>query len=439
MSYNFFYREMKNQNFKNKKFRNQINKPKVKTRKDLRKEKRLQEKVKRHNNFIQRQKFKNKKFTGESKKADKKEKSDDFYDEEDEEIPSDFEDLDNELTDDVTKSAKDISIEKNSNKTQLEIDRMKDMEEQKEYENEMKKKRIEQMMESNEDDDKIIKKYEKLLKLNKRKSKTDVPLSFNDGLDYALELCTPENIQKMYTAAKEAAELEEDSDNDFIDDLDFATGKSSKGKRKFSNNVLKTQGNKTLKKMEKLKETEKKYFGEDLDEFDSLQGSDSEFDEDDDDGDEDEQLDDNDAEFPSDSEVDDSGSDVEEEPINKKSKNGKQVNFNLKENKSYEIERTLEKTKADNKSKPKLQKEISVEYDSTEDVDENSDGESSEDLHEEDEIDEENSGSENSEVVETSSLKNTGEAKDWEDIYGRKRDKDGNILQVIMVIVTYFF
>lgn len=420
---------MKKQNFKNKKFRNQINKPKVKTRKDLRKEKRLQEKVKRHNNFLQRQKFKNKKFTGESKKADKIEKSDDFYDEdEDEEIPSDIEDQDNEISDDVIESAKDVSIKKNPNKTQLELDRIKEMEEQNEYENEMKKKRIEQMMESNEDDDKIIKKYEKLLKLNKRKSKTDVPLSFNDGLDYALELCTPENIQKMYTAAKEAAELEEDSDNGFIDDLDFATGKSSKDKRKIPKNKFKSQGNNALKKMEKLKETEKKYFGEDEDEFGSLQGSDSEFDEDGDDGEENDQLDDNDDEFPSDTEVEDSGSEVEEEPINKKTKNGKQVNFNLKENKSYEIERRLEKTKSDNKSNAKLQKEISDEYDSTEDLDDNSDVEGSED-----EIGDEISESENSEDVETSSKKNTEEAKDWEDIYGRKRDKDGNILQVILL------
>nr|CAD7447295.1 unnamed protein product [Timema bartmani] len=123
--------------------------------------------------------------------------------------------------------------------------------------------RIKQMKEANEEEDKIIKKLEKQLKLNKRKSKT-VPKSFAlDGLDlhlatnlglrgsvpgwylgyfyqkgelpqqspgfYLLEVCDEANRQNVVAAEQNM----QDFGSDFEEDLAIVTGKpSSKAKQK---------------------------------------------------------------------------------------------------------------------------------------------------------------------------------------------------------------
>ncbi|CAG2057790.1 unnamed protein product [Timema podura] len=89
--------------------------------------------------------------------------------------------------------------------------------------------RIKQMKEANEEEDKIIKKLEKQLKLNKRKSKT-VPKSFAlDGLDYLLEVCDEANRQNVVAAEQNL----QDFGSDFEEDLAIVTGKpSSKAKQK---------------------------------------------------------------------------------------------------------------------------------------------------------------------------------------------------------------
>lgn len=111
----------------------------------------------------------------------------------------------------------------------MDVEREKKLIELRQYEEGLKEKRIEQLEAANEDDDRMIKKYEKLLKINRRKNKEGVPKSINDGLDYALEFCTDENIRKMYDAAKEAAELDENSSDEFIEDLQQAVGVGAEG------------------------------------------------------------------------------------------------------------------------------------------------------------------------------------------------------------------
>lgn len=88
----------------------------------------------------------------------------------------------------------------------------------------MGKQRINQLKQANEEEDKNIRKLEKMLKLDKTKSKKSVPRMFNDGLDYALEMCLPENIEKMYAAAKEAADAGAESDTEWQEDFALATG-----------------------------------------------------------------------------------------------------------------------------------------------------------------------------------------------------------------------
>ena len=215
-------------------------KPKQKTRKDLRKEKRQQKKL---NRFSYHNTKKDKTGSSKDNQQVKKKNKDEYdsdnenFDEMDEEIPS----SDEEST---------SKIDGNENQLQKFIDRQK--KEQDEYFNEIKSSRVEQLQQANEDEDKLIGKYEKLLKLNKKKRKDGGGISkFNDGLDYLLELCTDDSIQKMYKAAKEAADF---------DDPDESLPK-------------------------KLKKFEEKYFGDDEDffknnpEIDSCDGSDSELDE----------------------------------------------------------------------------------------------------------------------------------------------------------------
>uniref|UniRef100_A0A182Y6V6 Uncharacterized protein n=1 Tax=Anopheles stephensi TaxID=30069 RepID=A0A182Y6V6_ANOST len=269
--------------------------PQVKTRKDLRKEKRQQKKLNRFNYHNRSRKEREQNAadgnrSGPGKKGGKhgndhsEDEMDDF---EDEEIPSDFSDQEEEGEKNVGKQPQSKAA-KNSFTSQMDVEREKEMMELRRYEDGLKSNRIKQLEAANEEDDRIIQKYEKLLKINRRKNKEGVPKSFNDGLDYALELCTDDSIKKMYEAAKEAAELEENSSDEFVEDLKHAVGggvgaraggddsqeggeqstKSTKKRKKMSP--------KEKKRVEKLKQIEEKYFG--LDEMDDLGDYDLEID-----------------------------------------------------------------------------------------------------------------------------------------------------------------
>lgn len=170
----------------------------------------------------------------------------------------------------------------------LQQDQQREKQKQKSLEKEMRKQRVRQLKSANEEEDKVIRKLEKQLKIDKTRSDKYVPKMFNDGLEYALELCLPENIQKMYTAAKEAAQS--DSDDGFDEDLQIASGLSGKTKadeREKSNQsttlakkaIKEKSERKASKQMAKLKKAEGKLF-DDLDS--DLSGVDSEFEQSDD-------------------------------------------------------------------------------------------------------------------------------------------------------------
>lgn len=177
---------------------------KVKTRKDVRKQKRTDKKTNRKQ-YHDNKKYKNGKFVKppavDTEKNDPKGKKKPVPIDDDEEISSDFELSDIELPDHLDSSKRkkiDVSIDR------LKIDQTREQEKRQKLEKEMKSNRLTQLKAANEDEDITIRKLEKKLKIDKTKSGKSVPKMFNDGLDYALELCLPENIEKMYTAAKEA-------------------------------------------------------------------------------------------------------------------------------------------------------------------------------------------------------------------------------------------
>lgn len=176
-------------------------------------------------------------------------------------------------------------------------DLQKEKQKQRKLEKEMRKQRVKQLRAANEDEDKMIRKLEKQLKIDKKRSEKHVPTMFNDGLEYALELCLPENIQKMYTAAKEAADNEaNDSDAGFEEDLAQAMGETASKTRKrklaeveqggkgaptkqqqAKDLVQEAAAARSALKMAKLRQAESKYFDTD-DELDSdLSGNDSEY------------------------------------------------------------------------------------------------------------------------------------------------------------------
>uniref|UniRef100_A0A182P0R2 MI domain-containing protein n=1 Tax=Anopheles epiroticus TaxID=199890 RepID=A0A182P0R2_9DIPT len=476
----------------------------VKTRKDLRKEKRQQKKLNRFNyhNCSRKERQQN---GGEGSrqrrgKIGEDHSGDELEEFEDEEIPSDFSDQEEDKKEEVVGKGK--SKKKQSFTTQMDVEREKDMMELRQYEEGLKSNRLKQLEAANEEDDRIIQKYEKLLKINRRKNKEGVPKSFNDGLDYALELCTDESIRKMYEAAKEAAELEENSSDEFAEDLKEVVGskleregesmeepskRSKKGKVKLSQ--------KEKKRVEKLKKIEEKYFGlddmdDDLGEYDSEMemepepegNADDESDysdndelyDSDDEGDEDEELD-SDVETngkrvkfakettgptskkrkrqESDSEEDelddlddeysegDSESELNEDlkprkkskQIEKNGKKSKQASDDeedadlvgrfvlLKANKDKQKTKSEKQTRRNAKSKQNEPSESEEEpdFDDDEDFDEEDDGL--------DDIFDEESGSEEEESKKPSSEKEDDGT--WEDIYGRKRDKAGNIIK----------
>ncbi|CAO1355628.1 unnamed protein product [Diamesa serratosioi] len=194
-----------------------------KSRKEQRKEKRSLKKVHRFNYHNTKKNFVKEEKEGavKSKKKKNSEFSDTEEEEEeddDEEIPSDFEDEQDKIAEKSNARKGKKGAAKPVDKIEQHVMRVK--QEEKEYYDDIKKNRVEQLKQANEDEEKTIKRYETLLKLNKRKRKngTTSIKSFDDGLDYVLELCTDENIQKMYLAAKEA---DEDISEDEFEDSDF--------------------------------------------------------------------------------------------------------------------------------------------------------------------------------------------------------------------------
>lgn len=324
-------------------------------------------------------------------------------------------------------------------------DLAKEKQKQKQLEKEMKKQRVRQLKAANEDEDKMIRRLEKQLKIDKKRSQKHVPKMFNDGLEYALELCLPENIQKMYIAAKEAAEQEDDSDSGFQEDMAIATGKTSKNKRKrdeadkaptevskmalvkkISKKIVPAADPKVAKKMAKLRQMESKYFDTD-DELDSdLSGVDSEYEQ----GSSDDEVvevhnknkkkqtieDSEDSEF----DINDDDDDLEDETDDEQEEGGETDSDTEVDNDSDGISNGV---KGKYVKKPVDDSESDVV---------NDDFANSEDFDDSDDSTMETSNN------ETKLSKKTG---DWEDIYGRNRDKDGNVITVMfkLQLPGFFF
>lgn len=394
-------------NLKKKSNKKQVERPK--TRKELRKEKRLQKKSNRvffhkrkkelkieYRNRL-KQKNKQQQSTNKPTETEPTHEDDDseaeasFVDNDgdDEEIASDFE-LSDEEVEQKFQEHKVAKRKVTMEPTPIEQERQKDKQKQRRYEKEMQKQRIRQLKSANDDEDKIIRKLEKQLKIDKKRSEKNVPKMFDDGLDYALELCLPENIQKMYTAAKEAAET--DSDDGFEEDLYTATtGQSGKRKSSVIDELPSKKSKAMDRKMGKLREVESKYFGKD-DVLDSdLSGVDSEFE-----GYSEEESD-------GDALADNTSEDEDDAPAELKI--GRNKNQKLTKPKTVECGKFV---KAD---KPALQDD---------------DGSDSEGGFSD-------SGSNlDSSSIEDDNLKEDNDAP-WEDIYGRKRSKDGEVLPVCLV------
>lgn len=269
------------------------------------------------------------------------------------------------------------------------------------YEDGLKLRRVEQLEQANDEEDKVISKYEKLLKLNKRKGKKDALTPFNDGLDYILELCTKDSIEKMYNAAKEAAELE-NVDEESDEELTEITKGAKKSKEKGITN-------------ERLRKMEEKYFGEDKEpetiNLEDLIGDsdDSEFD------------------------------DEEFEPAPKKSKTDKKVTFKgVKEvdsdgNSDFDI---LDSNQEDENSNENSQDESEQDDDDLEVLFKNKKRKNfvtappdSDENAESDEVqDHQDSDDELAELFKNKKKPSKILEKVHEDIYGRKRDAKGNVI-----------
>uniref|UniRef100_A0AAR5QBH3 MI domain-containing protein n=1 Tax=Dendroctonus ponderosae TaxID=77166 RepID=A0AAR5QBH3_DENPD len=170
------------------------------SRKQLRKDKRKEKKVKRNDYFS---KFKKSVSSGELDSAE-------------------------ELSDKRGKSTrkKQAASERkppkvlDGNKTfTIEEIYRKEKREQQKMEKGMSKQRKQQLLQANAAEDHTIRKLEKQLKLNKKKTKA-IPKSFSeDGLDYLLEVCDSDYLKKAASAAP-------DGNDNFEEDFALITGKN---------------------------------------------------------------------------------------------------------------------------------------------------------------------------------------------------------------------
>lgn len=338
--------------------------------------------------------------------------------------------------------------------TQLEMDHQRLLKQEQSLRKDMGKQRIKQLKLANEDEDKTISKLEKLLKIDKGKSKKSVPRMFNDGLDYALEMCLPENIEKMYTAAKEAADAEHDSDGEWQEDFALATGEekeeTSQKKAIKTEGVKKTQKEDSEKKakvklvnekkMQRLRKIESKYFddsdglGSDLSDVDSEFGFNK-----DNDSENEDQIAGSDFEgsdYLEEEEGEEEGSisfdeDMEEEQSLEESDDEapEEVSTVSKSSKKRQLEKSK---KAEQQPKKKAKMDESEDEEgsfgfSDEETDDEpetkSNGKNAKKPAPDDLDSDEFSGDED---VESGATDEKPEV--WEDIYGRKRDKDGNVI-----------
>ncbi|KAH9640329.1 hypothetical protein HF086_001681 [Spodoptera exigua] len=323
-----------------------------------------------------------------------------------------------------------VEVKKKKQKLETPLDilnkeRQKEMNVEKKLKNEMEEQRKRMLQQANEEEDKIIKKLEKQLGLNKTKNKNSY--FADDGLDYLLEICDKSTTEQIVAAEKHLAEVEADSD--FEEDLAAVTGKEIKDKKK-NKKKDKTTHNESDEDIGSDDEMASgNEFDEDLSEEDGVMSDDDAVgDEDmsDEDGSEgegdDSEADSNISEGDEDMSEGDSNVDEEENgysddegPEEKPTKTSKAKKQKLAKQK--DDSKTAKDTKTDKQSskKEKIIKEDDLSKVFSDDEISHLSGDDDDD----DELDEDSAPPAKKEKPDI-----------WEDIYGRKRDKEGNVIKL---------
>ncbi|XP_059054861.1 nucleolar MIF4G domain-containing protein 1 homolog [Achroia grisella] len=342
----------------------------VNSRKAIRKQKRQVKKLHRHEHYLKKKTLKEK-VTYEPGRFVKR--------------PADDEqDVQQVKTKKHKPSIQDI-LTKEIEKEKKQTVRLKDQ---------MDKQRRKILLNANEEEDKIIKKLEKQLGLNKSKNKTS--RFTDDGLDYLLEICDRTTSEQIVAAEKHLANVEGESD--FDEDLAMVTG--NKPDTKKENN-----------KIEKNKSNIKK-------DKESMESSSEESDVDNDD-EESDYSDDDIGEYDSGDDLSDIGEEemsVDESEVKTKSKKSKKPNENetSKDSKQNNIKNS-KSVKSSSNQKIISEEELSKVF-SDDEVSHLSGDDDMGDFSGDDDIDHNNDSAKEKPDV-------------WEDIYGRKRDKEGNVIK----------
>ncbi|CAH0694798.1 unnamed protein product [Spodoptera exigua] len=319
-----------------------------------------------------------------------------------------------------------VEVKKKKQKLETPLDilnkeRQKEMNVEKKLKNEMEEQRKRMLQQANEEEDKIIKKLEKQLGLNKTKNKNSY--FADDGLDYLLEICDKSTTEQIVAAEKHLAEVEADSD--FEEDLAAVTGKEIKDKKKNKKKDKTThkESDEDIGSDDEMASGDE--FDEDLSEEDGVmsEGDEDMSDEDRSEGDGDEseansdinEGDEDMSEGDSDIEEEENGYSDDEGPEEKPTKTSKAKKQKLAKQK--DDSKTAKDTKTDKQSskKEKIIKEDDLSKVFSDDEISHLSGDDDDD----DELDEDSAP-----VVEKKEKPDI-----WEDIYGRKRDKEGNVIK----------
>ncbi|XP_017771017.1 PREDICTED: nucleolar MIF4G domain-containing protein 1 homolog [Nicrophorus vespilloides] len=275
------------------------------------------------------------------------------------------------------------------------IEREKSEQEKLQYQ--MKKNRVKQLVNANIEEERNIKMLEKQLKLKTKGKNKNVSKYFtSDGLDYLLELYDSENMKAIV-----AAEQQMDGVNDdFAEDFALMTNRSIT-KKKPEDKIKKESSKRKLKDLEeeqsKKKAKKVEEFVDEDDDDDFGLGYESGEEEEDFDGEEEDMED----EGGSDDELgsidgDDQG-DLEDDDLND------------------EGDDDLEDDEGDNDLEDEGDNDLEDEGDLEDDGDFDLDGDDAKNSEDEGE-------------AKVKSSKKVNPDGTWEDIYGRMRDKDGNVV-----------
>ncbi|XP_050347733.1 nucleolar MIF4G domain-containing protein 1 homolog isoform X2 [Nymphalis io] len=241
------------------------------------------------------------------------------------------------------------------------------------------------MLKANEEEDKMIRKLEKQLGLNKSKNKNNY--FTDDGLDYLLEICDRATSEQIVAAEKHLAEVERDSD--FEEDLAVVTGKelpkSSEKKNKNKPNDANSE--------DEIDTDDEMEVDEEVDDEEES-AADDQFEDDNSDADD----------FDNENFSDDDDDDISENIKSDNEKDTKKSKINKTDVKTSKIKIVPEKDIG------KVFSEDEVSHLSSDD-------------------DLEGASDEDNKVDEVSRIDKTEKPDVWEDIYGRKRDKEGNIIK----------